>query len=366
MNAFVYPTSILTELYAKEIRKDIVHKNKLVQLAVFGQERVFSNVSRKICILILEPKGKHTESQVDYFEEGIIIKETRIRPLLWLHNHNYMFDINTSNISIALKNKVTKQSIKVGNVYYVNYGAQICSKEKGAFSQEALLGNKAIGNAKKCLRGTDIKRYALKWNNYYLNYQPKIMYGPRHPYFFESPKIIINKTSSKGFGLMATYDINKFYSDQRSICLVRYHFLEGTNLKMDFPGYEKSKCTESEVFHLALLNSKLIKFYFANFIATKNLQGDYTDVLPKMVRDLPLLLIDFSSQLENSKYIRLTLLANSMLEMHVQYISSNSEMQKNTISKQIEAIDKEIDGLVFELYGLTDEEIKIIEDGVAK
>ena len=39
------------------------------------------------------------------------------------------------------------------------------------------------------------------------------------------------------------------------------------------------------------------------------------------------------------------------------------EQEKTTLSRQIEATDASIDKLVFELYDLTEDEIKIVEGG---
>jgi len=36
---------------------------------------------------------------------------------------------------------------------------------------------------------------------------------------------------------------------------------------------------------------------------------------------------------------------------------------KTVLQRQIDATDRQIDNLVYELYGLTDEEIKIVEEG---
>ena len=41
--------------------------------------------------------------------------------------------------------------------------------------------------------------------------------------------------------------------------------------------------------------------------------------------------------------------------------AANAEQEKTVIQRQIEATDKQIDQLVYELYGLTEEEIKIVE-----
>ena len=49
-----------------------------------------------------------------------------------------------------------------------------------------------------------------------------------------------------------------------------------------------------------------------------------------------------------------------MLDGHQQLPEATGEAQK-IIAAQIEATDREIDALVYELYGLTDEEVAIVE-----
>ena len=42
-------------------------------------------------------------------------------------------------------------------------------------------------------------------------------------------------------------------------------------------------------------------------------------------------------------------------------ISAKSDADKQRLQRAVDAIDRKIDALVYELYGLTDEEIKIVE-----
>ena len=51
----------------------------------------------------------------------------------------------------------------------------------------------------------------------------------------------------------------------------------------------------------------------------------------------------------------------SMLALRQQLSSAKSEAQKDVIQRQIDCTDREIDRLVYELYGLTEEEVSIIE-----
>jgi flagellar biosynthesis chaperone FliJ len=54
-----------------------------------------------------------------------------------------------------------------------------------------------------------------------------------------------------------------------------------------------------------------------------------------------------------------------MLTLNEQLANSMSAAQKLIIQRQIDATDREIDQLVYELYGLTKDEIKIV-DGETK
>jgi len=46
--------------------------------------------------------------------------------------------------------------------------------------------------------------------------------------------------------------------------------------------------------------------------------------------------------------------------------AANNPEQKTRLRRDIEATDRQIDQLVYELYGLTEEEIKIVEEATAK
>jgi hypothetical protein len=55
-------------------------------------------------------------------------------------------------------------------------------------------------------------------------------------------------------------------------------------------------------------------------------------------------------------------LVETMLKLHKDLQVAKTDHEKSLIQRQIDATDKQIDQLVYELYGLTDEEIKIVEE----
>jgi hypothetical protein len=56
-------------------------------------------------------------------------------------------------------------------------------------------------------------------------------------------------------------------------------------------------------------------------------------------------------------------LVDKMLSLHQQLTRSNTPTEKTILQRQIDTTDHQIDALVYELYGLTAEEIKLIESG---
>jgi hypothetical protein len=55
-----------------------------------------------------------------------------------------------------------------------------------------------------------------------------------------------------------------------------------------------------------------------------------------------------------------------MLTLHQQSATAKTPDAQARLQRQIDAADRQIDRLVYELYGLTEEEIGIVEEGTAK
>ena len=55
-----------------------------------------------------------------------------------------------------------------------------------------------------------------------------------------------------------------------------------------------------------------------------------------------------------------------MLKLQKMFYSTRLEKDKRMYKTQIDILDKQIDSLVYKLYGLTEEEIKIVEKGMQK
>ena len=76
-------------------------------------------------------------------------------------------------------------------------------------------------------------------------------------------------------------------------------------------------------------------------------------------RQLPIRPINFSDPAEKAMHDKMVSLVERMLTLHKQ--SPRSPQEQEMVKREIESTDRGIDRLVYELYGLSEEEIGIIE-----
>ena len=83
------------------------------------------------------------------------------------------------------------------------------------------------------------------------------------------------------------------------------------------------------------------------------------------LRKLPIRTIDFRDPTDKARHDQMVELVEQMLHLNKQLAEAKVPQVKTVLQRQIKTTDRQIDQLVYELYGLTEEEIRIIE-GTAK
>jgi hypothetical protein len=114
---------------------------------------------------------------------------------------------------------------------------------------------------------------------------------------------------------------------------------------------------------LGLLNSRLLTYRFHHIGKLKS--GNIYEYFWNSVSRLPIRTIDFDDSADKARHDRMVELVQRMLDLHKQLGEAKSEHGRVMLERQITATDREIDALVYELYGLTDEEIAIVEAATA-
>ena len=117
---------------------------------------------------------------------------------------------------------------------------------------------------------------------------------------------------------------------------------------------------------LGILNSKVVSFFYSSVFGGNKLQGGYFRVGPPQLKRIPLPVIAVTAAGKRSKQERLIALVEQMLRLQKSAGTAASEQSRDVLQHQIDATDAEIDRLVYELYGLTEEEITIVEQAALK
>lgn len=118
----------------------------------------------------------------------------------------------------------------------------------------------------------------------------------------------------------------------------------------------------SDLFVLGVLNSRVANFYFSEVCAALEGENDrYLEFRAQYVDFYP---IPDIAPTEAAR-VKLIQLVAEILSFRKAMEAAKVPHAKDVAQRRIEATDRQIDQLVYELYGLTDEEIRIVESATA-
>jgi len=163
---------------------------------------------------------------------------------------------------------------------------------------------------------------------------------PMHKEYYDLPKLYCSRRSFK----------NTFCYDKGFSCLgfSNMTVVFGTNEKLSLK------------YILALLNSKLLTYRYRSI--GKQTGGGSFEYFPNGVGKLPIPFLNLTNNSEKAKHDNLVSLVDKIMELKQKEASEQNNQLKTMISRQIDSVDKAIDKAVYELYELTDDEIKIVEE----
>ena len=220
--------------------------------------------------------------------------------------------------------------------------------------------NKENKKYKKLVLGRDMQKYNLMWSGTWVNYDPdlknkltlsdvkskagmtaqkKVDFALRKPEIFTPNKTLIRKTADK---IIACFDSYGYYFDSLAYSI---QLLPDTK--------------ESIYYFLGLLNSILIEYIHDGFSLNKN--KVFAKVLATNIKKLPIRTIDFSNPTEKAGHDQMVKLVNQMLDLNKKFAEAKTPQAKDILKRQIETTDRQINQLVYRLYEVTNEEIKIVE-----
>lgn len=332
MHSFIIPNKILATRYSEKIRT-ILSEKQIIEILDCSRIGVFKEASVYPIIYILKNNTNRTDVKMksvdDYFEtisENIISSLCFYQDILW---DKYFHDKKLVNILVKMSNQPKLKD----NQNFTIVGAATVSE--AYLLKDKIYDSCTIEEGKniKFINSGCIDRYCSLWGNKAVRYIKK---SYNNPVLNLQDIKDINETrynqavSNKIIIANMTKDIEAFFDDGN------YMAGKSTDLIL-------SSDLELLKYLTGLLNSKLLSTWYKITYNSLKMSGEALNM----------------GEIINIPFYNPSEKQRSQISLLVQDIQRIKQEDINANTSQLEA---EIDKLVYQLYGLTDDEIKIIEE----
>ena len=325
-SCLIIPNTWFNTKTFSNLRNFILSKLSLLKILNLGKD-VFdeANIDTAIILLSNSQLSNHSEiinlvdsSSKDLVAENKLLKYN-IEQSNWLNNKDFVFDVNINPLEKLLFNKILSTSKPLKNFVLISQGLIPYGTKVESFENKYLSDRKVDDNWKPILdRGACVSKYSVNWFGQFVKFGPWL-YTANKQIFYENPKILIqrHRNPSLKVRIVAAFDEQNFYYKDNICGMI-------SNSSIDLK------------YLLGLINSKLMNFYYIKNHTEVSLNPTYLNELP--------------IKIQRNKLIQIIKLVDSII---------NSK--KNNPQSDTSKLENEIDQLVYKLYGLTEEEIKIVE-----
>jgi len=330
---FITPNTYLLNKFNDKLRKFILDSTAIREI-ILNDNKVFPEASVDTAISIFERNCSEMERR--NCQVQIINKLNgstyQISQKQFIENELFEFNVFQKKQAESWMAKVESKSICLGKFADAYFGIQTFDRKKYVGEQ------KIDDNWKQIIDGGDISRYQIKPRKEYVHFIPEAIKSGGKRKVYEQAKIVVRQI---GESPIAALDENGLFS-----------------LNTIYNIYLKQSLFDLR-YVLGIINSQLIrKYWLLNFY-------DHKPTFPKIKKEplhrIPIRSLNLSNPAEKSQHDLLVSLVSEMLAHHKRLAEAKDDKTKDIIQKQIEITDKKIDALVYELYGLTEEEIRVVE-----
>lgn len=346
----IVPYPLTNQLYAKVLRKIIVTSFDMFEIVDLNGTKIFENATVSNCIPFIK-KNHGCKTIISHIDKQKSIHHSFVKEYkdLIQDENNYVWNL-TQEERIGSRHP---QFNVLGDYCYISYGLRLNSDEKtakGEFVKADLLSKTEDSiHCRKLIEGKDIERYHVKrflfveWNT---SRCPTKLVRPTFREFYDHPKIFCNYLGE----LACTLDFDNYY--------IHTHLLTGCVLWKDLKGVENksilssikkfSRYSRAEMeslsqtvdlhFLLGIMNST-----YATVLLRDLRGGDY-HIYPEHIRNIPIAPATHEQQRPIINLVA-TILA-----------AKRTDPNADTSLEE-----RQIDLLVYHLYGLTYDEVLIVD-----
>ncbi len=399
--SMIVPNSWLMMYSGKGIREYILEKIKLLEIVNLSGHS-FENVNVETVIYFgYKEKGEFVTKVLLNKGKEFIYSHSK-NSISFINEEEKLFKVFSDECSEEINKKIFKNSIALDEIVEIKAGLQAYEKGKGIPKQtEEDVKNRPYDytykfdeETYKYLEGNNVVRYSINWSGKYLKYGDNLA-APRSVELFNGKKIIIREiTGAFPKNIISTYT-EEFYLYNRS----NIGIIEKESKKIDLK------------YILVVLNSTLISYYFMKNTA-KSVRKLFPKIILNDLRKFPFKeislkeqqlfikkaneMLDLNKELQeiSQKFQRMimrefnleklsTKVQNWYLLNFDEFIKELSKVKvklslsqkadwedyfvvekekAEILNNEIIKTDKEIDKMVYELYELSNDEIKVIEE----
>lgn len=296
---FITPAKFLVTENGGALRQYILKNTSICQLIDISQSRVFKDVGNYPVIVVFQREKDERARTDNKVRVGQLLTDSievlpdlgqaeelvrgkpfhvyQIQQERFSSNFDYIFDIGRTEELYALGQKIAAGCVPLSQICETHQGiitgrrepADTARRKNIVLAQDIpLLPPERERLCQKVIDGKNMpNRYTIEWRGERLIYAPNELTAPRETMWFESKKLIIQKIAKC---LTATYDEEKFY------CLDTLYvgLLKDINYDLKYI--------------LALLNSRLMDFYYRAAFETIHIGGDYLEYRTRYLDTLPI------------------------------------------------------------------------------
>jgi hypothetical protein len=344
----IVPNSWLTNFYGQQLRKYLLDSCEIVMIANLEPLEVFADAIVDTVILVARKQARESvrlPNQVQILEgakPAEIEFRRNIQQASWVGDAELIFNLSSSPATSAVSVRVESGSISLSEICSYSQGIIPYETKQGSEENPYIAGTQMGPDWKPLLEsGDSVGRYSLTWRNRFIHYG-NWLGRKRDKRYFEQPKILFQRIRKKlPIQLVATYDGLSYYNR---------HSLSNIILR--------DEADYSLKYILGIFNSKLLNYWFVNRFGLLMEVGGFK------VGQLPIRRIDFANPAEKAAHDGIVALVEQMLALQKERQSVRPEDdfdRARALDNRIAEVDAEIDRRVYALYGLTEEEIQIVE-----
>jgi adenine-specific DNA-methyltransferase len=343
---FITPNTWLNNQSNTKLRRFILDNTSIRIIADYSRTKVFPDAVVLPIVTILEkqkvPSGIVRIVNPDERESESCLE---IPQRSWAEDELSIFNINLSERDVLLRRKIEQGTQRLDAMANVKFGIKLYETGKGTPPQKPSDATNHVFESKekltsqyRCyLEGKDVNRYEILWKTRWLKYGSNLA-APRDPRLFEGQRLLVRRIV--GVRLIATFVDDDYVTSQ---------LLQIVKLREE----------KLSRYILGLLNSSLLAYYFR--IKYNRRDKTFPEIRIYELASFPIRLLDSSKPSDCARHDRMVTLVDKMLALTPKLRGATSESEEAALRNAVTTTDAEIDRLVYELYGLTEEEIKIVE-----